>query len=49
MRNQIIFQGVLLAPGSHAHKLHTEKKWTELNAHMKELEQKRQQLEGRKA
>jgi len=47
MRGGIIFQGVLLAPGSHAHKLHTEKKWSELTAHMKELERKKQQLEGR--
>jgi hypothetical protein len=48
MRGAIIFQGIYLMPGSQAHKLHTEKKWSELQAHMKELEQKKQQLEGKK-
>jgi hypothetical protein len=47
MKNGIIFQGVLLAPGSLAHKLHTEKKWKELEAHMKALDQKKRQLEGK--
>ena len=48
MKGAILFQGIYLMPGSQAHKLHTEKKWAELTAHMKELEQKKQQLEGKK-
>jgi len=48
MRGAIIYQGIALMPGSRAHQLHTEKKWKELDAHMKELEQKKQQLEGKK-
>ena len=47
MKNGIIFKGELLAPGSLAHKLHTEKKWKELEAHMKELDDKKRKLEGK--
>ncbi len=48
MKGAILFQGIYLMPGSHAHKLHTDKKWDELQAHMKELEEKKQKLEGKK-
>lgn len=43
----VIFQGVLLAPGSHAYKLFHDKKWEELRAHMKALEEMKRKLEGR--
>lgn len=47
MRGSVIFQGEMLAPGSHAYKLFHDKKWAELRAHMKELEEKKRKLEGR--
>ena len=48
MKGAILFQGIYLMPGSQAHKLHTEKKWAELQQHMKELEEKKKKLEGSK-
>lgn len=47
MKGAILFQGIYLMPGSVAHKLHTEKKYQELQQHMKELEEKKRKLEGR--
>ena len=48
MRGAILYKGVYLMPGSVAHKLHTEKKYKELEAHMKALDAKDKQLKGLK-
>lgn len=46
MRDAVIYQGIYLMPGSHAHHLWTTKQWTALNQHMKELAEKDKKLKG---
>lgn len=46
MRNAVEYRGVLLMPGSHARQLHDEKKFKELDQHMKELDLKELRLRG---
>lgn len=46
MTGAILFRGIYLMPGSVAHKLHTDKKYKELEAHMKELDEKDKKLKG---
>jgi hypothetical protein len=43
-RNAIEYKGTWLAPGSRAHQLHTEKKFKELDQHMKEVDERDRQL-----
>lgn len=45
-KNAIFYRGVWLFPGSLAHKLHTEGKIKELQAHMYELDLKDKKLKG---
>jgi hypothetical protein len=46
MRNAIVYKGVWLTSGSHAHKLHVEGKIQLLDRHMKELDEKDRRLKG---
>lgn len=47
-RNAIHYKGFWLAPGSLAHQLHTDKKFKELDQHIKAVEEKdRKLLEGK--
>lgn len=41
-RNAIKYKGLWLAPGSRAHQLHEEKKFEELDKHIKEVLSKEQ-------
>ena len=46
MKGAILYQGVLLASGSAAHKLHTDGKTKELAIHVKEVDLKYKQMRG---
>lgn len=46
MKNAINHHGTWLMPGSTAHRLHTEGKTKELATHMREVDQKYQQMTG---
>lgn len=43
-RNAIQYRGTWLAPGSTAHQLHTDKKFKELDQHLKALDEKEKRL-----
>jgi hypothetical protein len=49
MRNAIKYRNCWLMAGSVAHKLHTEGKLKELDAHMKEMDRKDKKLKGTEA
>ena len=36
----VLYKGIWLAPGSRAFQLHSEKKWKELDQHMKEVDER---------
>lgn len=46
MKNAINYRGVLLMPGSTAHRLHTEGKMKELEVHMRDVEARYHALVG---
>ncbi len=46
MKNAVEYRGVLLMPNSRARQLHDEKKFKELDQHMRELDQADKRLKG---
>lgn len=43
-RNAVQYKGIWLAPGSRAFQLHQEKKFKELDIHMKEVDEREKRL-----